>query len=278
MRIPLATVLDQAGNQLGGFLPRLVGAIVLLAVGIFLAWLLGKALRKGLSAAGLDEAAERWGVHDALGRVGLPRSLSEVLGGAVRIGLTLVVIFAALSLLGLEFLSESLNAAVLFLPKLLAAGALILAGIVLSSIARERVDRIANQMDLPVPLGLFAQVTVLAVFAITAAAQIAISTAILLVLVAIVLAAVLGSVALAFGLGGREVAAGVSAGRLVSGAFEVGQRIEVQGIRGEIVGFEPVATLVRTSSGGTVRIPNRLLVVEPVTVEAEPKDLETTES
>ena len=265
--IPFAGILDQAANQLGGFLPRLLGALVLLVVGILLARLVARVLGKLLEAAGLDDLAERWGVHDALERAGLGRSLIQNVVTAIRIGLTLVIVFAALSLLGLEFLSESLNQAVLFLPKLLVGLALLLAGVVLGGMARERVDRTTQQMDLPVPLGLFAQVTVVAVFAITAASQIAISSAILLVLVAIVLAAAVGSLAFAFGLGGREIAGALNAGRIVTGAYELGQRIEVSGISGEIIGFEPVATLVRTERGATIRIPNQTMVSEPVTIE-----------
>lgn len=108
----------------------------------------------------------------------------------------------------------------------------------------------------------------MSIFAITAAAQIAISSAILLVLVAIVLAAALGSLGLAFGLAGRELAGALKAGWIVAGAFELGQKIEVGGIRGEIIGFEPVATLVRNDRGATVRIPNHTLVAEPVTIDA----------
>jgi hypothetical protein len=45
----------------------------------------------------------------------------RVIGSAARIALSLVEIFAALSLLGLQFLSESLNVAVLAIPKVLLA-------------------------------------------------------------------------------------------------------------------------------------------------------------
>lgn len=266
MSLLVADILDRAGSELGGFLPRLGGALVLLVVGILVARLVARLLGRGLEALGADDLAERWGVNGTLDRAGLPRSLVAVTRAAIRIALTLVVIFAALSLLGLQFLSESLNQAVLFLPKLLVAAALLLAGVVLSGLARERLDRVGEQMDLPVPLGLFGQVIVLAVFAITAAAQIAVSSMILLVLVAVVLAAAVGSLGLAFGLGGREIAGGLNAGRIVSSSFELGQRIEVGRFRGEIVGFDPVATLIRTERG-TVRVPNQTLVSEPVLIE-----------
>lgn len=262
----LASVLDRAGEQLGGFLPRLGGALLLLLVGILAARLLGRIVRRALQGAGLDSLGERWGASDVLQRAGLGRSLSHLLGGAVRVGLTLVVIFAALSLLGLQFLSESLNKAVLFLPNVLLAGALLLAGVVLGGLARERIDRTARQMDFPVPLGAVAQTVVVAVFVITAAAQIAVSTAILMVLVGILLAAASATLALAFGLGGREVARELSAGRYLRGSYEIGQTISFEEVRGEIVAFDTAATVLRGDGGDTVRVPNNRLLGSVVTV------------
>ena len=127
----LATVLDRAGEELGGFLPRLGGALLLLVVGILAARLICRFLKSALNRVGLDTAAERWDVSRVLDRAGLGDSLSALVARAVRIALSLVIVFAALSLLGLQFLSESLNQAVLFLPKALAAMGLLLAGVVL---------------------------------------------------------------------------------------------------------------------------------------------------
>ena len=264
--LPQASISQQAQDQVGAFLPTAVGAILLLLVGLFAAWLLGRITRKALHAAGTDDLADRWGVTPHLRRIGLPGSLSAVIGGALRLALSLVVIFAALSLLGLQFLSDSLNAAVLAIPKVLIAGALVLAGLVLGGMARQRVDRLTYQLDFPVPLGQVAQVIVVAVFAITAAAQIAVSTAILLVLVVVVLGGAVGMVALAFGLGGREVARALSAGRYVRGAFEPGQRISVGEVSGEIASIDGVATVLRAENGGEIRVPNHMLIESVVRV------------
>jgi small-conductance mechanosensitive channel len=262
----VATILDQAGDQLGGFLPRLAGAILLLVVGVLVARLLGRVLRRALQAAGLDHTAERWGVADVLARAGLGRSLAHVLGVALRVSLTVVVVFAALSLLGLQFLSESLNQGVLFLPKVLAALGLMLVGVVLAGFVRERVERTATQWDLPVPLGPLFQGVVIAIFVITAAAQLTISIALLMVLVAIVLAAVAAPFALAFGLGGRDVARSLSAGRYVRATFSEGQVIRVGDIRGSIERIEASATVLRTPTE-TIRVPNHLLLDRTVVIE-----------
>jgi small-conductance mechanosensitive channel len=269
----LATILDQAGDQLGGFLPRLGGALLLLLIGVLLARLFARLLRRGLRMAGLDSTADSWGVADVLDRAGLGRSLAHVLAVAVRISLTVVVVFAALSLLGLQFLSRSLNEGVLFLPKVLAALALVLIGVVLAAFVRERVDRTATQWDLPIPLGPVFQGVVLAIFIITAAAQLTISIALLMVLVAVLLAAVAAPFALAFGLGGRDVARSLSAGRYVRTAFSEGQVIRVDGIRGTVERIEPSATVLRTDTE-RIRVPNHVLIGQTVVIE-EPDEADT---
>jgi small-conductance mechanosensitive channel len=264
----VATILDQAGDQLGGFLPRLAGALLLLVIGLLLARVFARLLRRGLRMAGLDSTADRWGVADVLDRAGLGRSLAHVLSVAVRISLTVVVVFAALSLLGLQFLSRSLNEGVLFLPKVLAALALVLIGVVLAAFVRERVARTATQWDLPIPLGPVFQGVVLAIFIITAAAQLTISTTLLMVLVAILLAAVATPFALAFGLGGRDIARSLSAGRYVRTAFSEGQVIRVDGIRGTVERIEPSATVLRTDTERIV-VPNHVLIDQTVVIEQQ---------
>lgn len=263
-----AAIIDQAAEELGSFLPRLGGALALLVIGLLAARLIGWLLRRMLDAAGVDRLGERLGIHDALARATLPRSLSTVVSRFVRIAITLVVIFAALSLLGLQFLSDSLNAAVLFLPSLAAAAALLLAGVVIGGWVRERLDRLTDQVDLPVPLGQLGQIAVVAIFIITAAAQIAVSSAILLLLVAVLLAAAAGTFALAFGLGGREMARSLNAGRFVTAAFELGQEVSVGGFRGRIVALEPAATVLETEDG-RVRLPNHMLTESPVIVHGQ---------
>jgi small-conductance mechanosensitive channel len=265
MSVLFANVLDRAGDTLGDFLPQLGGAVALLVVGLLLARLAGRLTTRFLTRAGLDELGTRWGVDQTLARARLSPSLTRLAGSAVRITVSVVVIFAALTLLGLEPLSQSLNEAVLFLPNVLVALTLMLAGVVLAGLARERGDRLTYQMDFPVPLGQLAQVSTLAIAGIMALAQLGVSAGILFTVIAILLAAAAGTFALAFGLGGREVAKALNAGRFVRSAFEVGQTISVGDVRGEIIAIEPEATVVGTAEG-SVRVPNHMLIESVVTV------------
>jgi small-conductance mechanosensitive channel len=261
-----ASVLERAGETVGDYLPRLGGALVVLVIGVLLVRLLARGLRKLLTNVGVDRLADRAGVHDVLARAGLERSLSRVVAAAIRVALTIAVVLAALSLLGLEPLDQAINEAVLYLPNVLAALALVLAGVVLGSLARDWVERTSFQMDLRGPLAPAAQWFVISVFSIVALAQLGISTAILTVLAGIAAGGVVLTAALAFGLGGRELAREMSAGRYVGSAFQVGQEITIRGHRGQIVAIEGASTVLGTDDGASVRLPNHLFLESDVVV------------
>jgi small-conductance mechanosensitive channel len=266
MTILATSILGRAGEALGAFIPRLGGALALLLIGLAITWLITRLLARTLQVAGLDRLSERAGVAPVLERSGLGASLSGLIARAVRIGLTIIVIFAALSLLGLQFLSESLNQAVLELPRLFLAGVLVLAGVVVAGAARGRADRLTYQLDFPVPLGQVTQIAVLAIFGIIAAAEIGISTGVLLILIAVLLAAVAGTFTLAFGLGSREVAQALSAGRYLRHDYEVGQEIGFGEIRGRISRIQSTTTVLEAGQGRSIRVPNQLLLKEVVTI------------
>ena len=260
------TIFNRAAEVLGEYLPRLGGALLLLLGGLLLARLLGRGLVRVLLAAGLDRAADRLGAHDLLARVGLERSLSQLVGFAVRFALYIAVLFAAMLQLGIEGLDQALNEGVLFLPRLLAALVLVLLGVVVGGLARQRVERLSHQMDLRGPLGAVAQGVVLAVFAILALDQIGVPTDILVVLAGVVTGGVVLTFALAFGLGSREFARAISAGRYVRSSFRVGEEITVDGQRGEIVAIDTASTLLQLGVESRARVPNHLFLERGVTV------------
>lgn len=256
----MSRILDPAQEALGSGLPRIAAALAILVVGLLLARLIGRSLSRGLDAAGVDRFGERAGIHDSLERFGMRRSLSKLVGRIVRSGLTIVVLLAAVSLLGLSVLDDAINQAVLYLPRILVALALLLAGIVIGTFAKGRMDRLAGQMDLPDLAGRAVELLILAVFAVTALAQLGVATSVLTLLVGLLLGGVILAFAVAFGLGGREVARALSTGRFVRDAYNVGETIAVAGHRGEITAVESASTVLRTTSGTTVRIPNHLMV------------------
>jgi small-conductance mechanosensitive channel len=262
----IASVIERAGDQLGQFLPRLGGALLLLIVGLLAAIVFGRAVRKALVKAGLDRFADRSGTNQLLAQAGLGSSLAALVGTAVRLTVVVVALFAAMTLLGLEFLSDSLNEGILFIPRVLAALALVLIGIVLGAFLRAWLERTSAQLDFPVAIGPVVQVLVIVLFGLCAAAQAGVTVAPLTAIAVVLLGAIAVTLALAFGLGAREIARSLTSGRYARADFEVGQTIRIGDMRGEIVRIDGAATTLKAGAE-TIRIPNSILVERIVIVE-----------
>jgi hypothetical protein len=266
MMVMTATVIERAGDQLGAFLPRIAGALLLVLVGLLVASILGRVTRKALVRIGLDRLGDRSGASALLAQGGLGGSLSTLVATAVRLTIVIVACFAAMTLLGLEFLSDSLNQAILFIPQLLTALALVLIGIVLGAVARAWVERTSAQLDFPVSIGLVVQVIVVAIFGLCAAAQAGVSVGPLVASALVLVSAIAITLSLAFGLGAREVARSLSSGRYARADFEVGQTIRVDDVRGEILRIDAAAVTLK-AGGETIRIPNNIMVERIVVIE-----------
>jgi small-conductance mechanosensitive channel len=273
---PEALALSVFGDSLDSiveFLPRLVGAIVVLVVGLILARVLSRLLARVLLRARLDHFGERVGFADGLSRVGLDRSVSRLVGALVRIFISIFVIALAIGLLGVTTLEEPINEFIIFLPHLIVAVGIIFAGIVVAGYVAQWIGRLADQMGVEGPLGAIAGALVIAIFAIVALAQAGIPTSIFVVLLAIVLGAFALTLTIAFGFGGRGVARELASGRYLGDTFEPGQRVRVADMEGRIERLEGSHALLRDDAGRAIRVPNSLLFESVVVVtEAGPPE------
>lgn len=257
-------------EQVGAFVPRLAAALVVLIVGIVVARIVGRVIRTALSAAGLDRMAERWGISETLERAGLGRSLTSLVSGLVRAIILFVIALIAVSVLGLPALEQSMNEAILFIPRLVVALVIMMAGLIAGNAVRNRVDRLSRQMDLGSSLGIIAMVGVLTIAAIIAAAQVGIPTMFLVMLATTVVGGLALTIALSIGLGTRHVVGQLAAGRYLGDTLRPGLRVRVGEVEGEIVAMRGPATTVRTADGSIVRVPNRMMLESLVTLEEPP--------
>lgn len=262
----MSNLTGSAAQTLGAFLPRLAGALVLMVVGLIAARVIGRVTQSLTRRAGLDRLAERYGVDPVLTKTGVTPPLSTLLGRLVQLAIAVVVMFAAISLLGFSALSTSLNAAILYLPRVFSACALIIVGIVAAKLARETVDRTSTQLDLGVPIGRVVELAIITVFAVTALSQLGVPTETIRLFLEVVLGAIALTIALAFGLGGRDSARQLATGRSIHGEFSVGQQITVAEVTGTITAINASAINLTDAEGRDARVPNHLLAQSIVIV------------
>ncbi len=94
--------------------------------------------------------------------------------------------------------------------------------------------------------------------------QLEVKTELLNYVIAIVLTAVALAVALALGLGSRELVSQILAGIYVRELYEVGQRVSLPELEGQIEEIGTVKTLLLTDAGEIVSVPNRVLLEQRV--------------
>jgi hypothetical protein len=202
-------------TQLMGFLPNVLGALLILLVG----WAVAKGIEglvvKLLKTAKLDKLADKVQLTEVLSKGGIKRKLSEVVGVIIYWLVTLVVLIATLNALQLTVAAQLLEHIVAFLPNVVAAIFILVVGIVTGAFLSTTVRTAASNagVDASRLLGQAVQ-TIVVIFALAAALR---QLQIQLVGEAflIVLAAVSFGLALAFGLGCKD-----QAGRWFNGVVD----------------------------------------------------------
>jgi small-conductance mechanosensitive channel len=254
--------LDNLSRVLGEFVPRLLGAVVILAAAFLVALLLQRFLAGLLDRAGLDELFERTGASESLWRLGYGGGPSRLLGTVAFWGVLLAGLAGALSALGLSSLEQTMEGVVNLSGRALISLSILIAGVMSAGWLSQLVAREAESAGLRGSGG-FRRVVfgfVLSVAALLAASQLGLETSVLVLLSLVVLATVGLAAALAVGPGLVPLSGNIAAGRYVQEGISVGDEIEVQGIEGRVEELGHASLTLRSEDGYLYRVPNRTLL------------------
>lgn len=225
--VEISESVQQALDDLVGFLPNLLGFLIVLLVGYLVAKVLQKVVALALEKAGTDRAVREGSSGEMVNRLVPDISPSALIGRVVFWFIFLGALSIAISALGITALNDFLADVFAYLPNIVAAilifiVATAVAGLLARVIARTMGDSPSGKLAATaVP----ALVMAIAVFMILNQLQIA--TTIVTITYAAVMGAIALGMALAFGLGGRDVAS-----RLLEDAYRKGQ-IERQRLRAQ---------------------------------------------
>ena len=198
------------------WLPALIGALVVLVVGYFIAKLVMKLVRGGLKRAGLDRA-----LHEGQGGQMIQKVTSSPSGLVGRIAfwaIMLGTISLAVSVLGIEALTNFVAAIYAYLPNVLAALLIFLVASAISAGVAALVTRAMGATALGRIVATAAPILVMTIATFMILDQLKIAESIVTITYAGLIGAIALGAALAFGLGGRDVAR-----EMLQGAYEKGQ-------------------------------------------------------
>jgi hypothetical protein len=212
--VQIGDSLQEALNSFVGFLPNLLGFLVILLIGYIVARVVKRILTTLLDKVGLDRALHSGQTGQYVERVSPGASPSKLIGAVAFWFILLGAISLAVSALKIPALTTFVSSIYGYLPNVIAA---VLIFVVAGAIAGA-VTTLATKTMGDTPTGkLVATVAPLLIMAIATFMilnQLRVAPAIVTITYAVVLGSLGLGMALAFGLGGRE-----TAGALVSGAY-----------------------------------------------------------
>jgi len=193
-------------SQLMGFLPSVLGALLILLVGWFVAKAIERVVVQVLKTVQLDKLADKIQLASVLAKGGIRRRLSELIGVIIYWLVMLAVLIASLNALQLTVAAQLLEQVVAFLPNVVAALFIVIVGVFAAAFLATTVRTAASNAGLTQAqsLGQLVQLIVVIFTAVAALQQLRIQFVGETFL--IILAAVSLGLALAFGLGCKDLA------------------------------------------------------------------------
>ncbi|MDQ6882659.1 MAG: hypothetical protein M3077_00280 [Candidatus Dormibacteraeota bacterium] len=200
---PLAAML----LALFSFIPKLIGALILLAIGWWLAKLVARLVVGFLDRLGFGAAAERTGMFGLMGRTSSTRRTgtrpSWLIGEIVKWFVFLIFVELAAEAFGLAAVTGLLHRIILWIPNLIVALLILFVAALgaqfVGRLVRGGAGRNAGF------LGSLVEYGIIALAAVVALNQLGIGAIFVDILFAAVIAALALAAGLAFGLGGRDV-------------------------------------------------------------------------
>lgn len=243
----LVSSFDQFMSTLGAYLPSLIGAFMLLLVGVISAWLCRwTILRLG---QGLDQMSRRFSF--GMQHLHLRWPVSRIVAGIVYWLVILFFITAAAESLGLPGLAEWLGKLIVYLPSLLIAMLIVWFGFVLGAVVRDKVSNAAtvNELQHAAELGSAARIVVVTLTIVIGLSQIGIHINLIEELVVVIAAAVVIALALAFGLGAGPAMTNIIAVGSLKQRYKPGDRIRIDDVEGVILSFTRTSVIVGLDEG-----------------------------
>ena len=207
----LTTSFAQALSLFLAAIPRIVGFLIIVAIGWFLATLIAKGVAALLRTIRFNEMAQRSGFAGFVANTGVETDSSGFIADIAKWFVRLITLVVGFDALGLPAVSDVLRQLLLWLPNLAVAIAVLILGGLIANWLAGLVRGATAKADLGNPdlLASVARVAVWAFAIVIAVNQVGIARELVNTLFMATVGAVALALGLAFGIGGRDTAAEV---------------------------------------------------------------------
>ena len=254
LKIDLLAPFQRIFEDVVDSLPTVLGFIAF----IIISWLFIKVflyiVKKALSKTKIDEWSKKLNETEIFGNSTINIVLTKVILGVLKWFLILVFVMAGSGIFGLTVVSEGISSFFAYLPRLLTALGIFVAGVYVGTMVKKAVQSMFKSLELSGGnlVGNIAFYLIVVFLSITALDQAGVDTSVIKSNLTLLIGSVLAAFTIAFGLGARD-----SIGRLLFGYYsrknlQIGQKIKIKEIEGVIESIDNICMVLVTVDGKIV--------------------------
>lgn len=253
----LLAALSRLLNTFAGYLPSILGALVILFFGLLVAKMLRNATKRIVKWTRLPKLMSETKLDESLAKTGIKKEISDILATIVYWIIVLIFLSAMFETLGLQVVVSTFNQLIAYLPNLIVAVITLVLALIVSRFVKSLVVASLEKLNISYAqiVAVIAESLVVLFGASIAASQLGLDVSIVTANIAII---VMGAVALAvivLGFGSKTAGANIISGYYTKQLYKKGDKVSLAGHKGTVKEINNMAVILE-SNDGTVVVPN----------------------
>ncbi|GAB3333411.1 mechanosensitive ion channel [Larkinella ripae] len=241
-------------NQFIDFVPRIIGAAFILAVGFGVAKALAVLVSKLLERIGLNRIGDRLTEIDFIKRLKTEIKLSDIVAKVLYYFVLLIFLMAATETLGVSAITAMVKSLVDFIPRLIAAAIMLQVGVLIADALKGAVVTLCQSFNIASGrlLGMIVFFFFLIITLISALGQAGINTELLESSFNLLIGGIIFAFAIGYGIASRDVMANILSSFYSKNRFYEGQTVRIGDTKGAIVRIDTTSLTLRTGDTTTI--------------------------
>lgn len=254
LKIDILTPFKEIFDDIIASLPTVAGFIGFIIVAYLIIKLFLYIVRKALAKTKIDEWSKKLSETEIFGSTTINIVLTNVILAVLKWFLVLVFIMAGSGIFGLTAVSDGISSFFAYLPRLLTALGIFVAGAYLGTIVKKAIVSMFKSLEINGGnlVGNIAFYLIVVFLSITALDQAGVDTSIIKSNLTLVIGSVLLAFTIAFGLGAKDAVARLLFGYYSRKNIEIGKKVKIGDVEGVVISIDNICFIVQTGNGKTV--------------------------
>jgi len=230
--------------------PKLVAALLVVLIGLLVTKLIVKVLRRVLKFLKADKLDDKLNEIELFGGKKFEFNVIKIVSAFVKWILYIFLLIIVAEMLDLTIVTQEVSKLLNYLPQLLSGLIILVFGLLLGNAVKKAIKSFFESAELS-GSKIISQIvfTIILIFvSITALNQAGFNTDIITGNITLIFGGFLLAFALAFGLGSRNIIEKLLKAYYLRRIFEVGQKVKMQNIEGEIEAINPTTIVIKSGN------------------------------